>query len=186
MKVAVFVTIWAAMALFVAGEAGKRRAVRTGVEPRWAWPAWTSGAVLCAAHVVSAFGAVHLWSHDAALRTTAAQTEAVYGFAFGRGIYVSYAFVAIWLAEALWWKLQPESYFRRPRGATAALRAFYLLIIVNGAVVFTAPSRQLAGAAVVLLLAWLWRDTFTAPGPSRWAAAPGSSATPRRYRSASS
>jgi hypothetical protein len=176
MKAAVFVTIWVSMALFVAGELGKRRVRRTGAEPWWAWPSWIAGALMCVAHIVLALAVVHLWSQDAAIRSTAEQTEAVFGFAFGRGIYVSYAFAAIWLADALWWKTRPASYFARPGWLTTALRAFFLLIIVNGAVIFTSPARQAAGIAVVLALVWLWAPTVSSRrrrsllprGASRW------------------
>jgi hypothetical protein len=166
MEAALYATVWAAVALFVAGEAGKRQirigagAPFAGVRPRaaWAWSCWAAGAILCAIHAAVAFPARYAWSHDAAVRATAAQTEAVLGVGWGGGIYVNYVFIAVWIAEAIWWRLGPDSYFARPRDLTAILRAFYFVVLANAAVVFAAPARRGAGALLIaaLLMIWLW------------------------------
>jgi hypothetical protein len=100
----------------------------------------------------------HGWSHQAAVLDTARQTAEVFGVAWGGGVYVNYAFVAIWLAELSWWRMDPDRYLRQAPWARWALRTFYLVIVFNAAVVFAAPDRRLAGVAVVaaLLAAWAW------------------------------
>ena len=40
---------------------------------------------------------------------TARQTAAVYGVAWGGGVYVNYLFVGVWLAELLWWRVDPAA-----------------------------------------------------------------------------
>lgn len=163
MNVALFATIWLALALFVAGEAGKRTPARGAPAPRWAWGAWTLGAALCGLHMLIAFGSRHGWSHADAVAETARRTAEVLGTAWGGGVYVNYLFTAIWLAEASWWRAAPAAYARRPRWLTGCLRAFYLLILVNAAVVFASPAGRVAGVPLVTALLWTWRPA----GPAR-------------------
>jgi hypothetical protein len=157
-SVALYATIWAALALFIVGEAGKRgcaNGVPTGVP----WLAWTLGAGLCVLHMGIALGARHGWNHAAAVAETARQTEEVYGLAWGGGVYVNYLFAALWLAEAAWWRADPRSYFRRPRWSSWLLRGFYFVILVNAALVFASPAGRIAGVPLVLALAWTWRPS---------------------------
>ena len=151
-------TIWLALAGFVVGEAGKTRHRRTGVEPRWAWPVSLAGLLACVVHILVAMADRHGWSHQAAVLDTARQTAAVFGVAWGGGVYVNYLFVGLWLVELLRWRADPRRDLRQPRWARWALRTFYLVIVFNAAVVFAAPDRRLAGAAVTaaLLAAWAW------------------------------
>lgn len=160
MTVALYATIWIALALFVVGEAGKR-SPDAYVARRFAWPLWFSGAILCALHIVIAFAGRHGWSHDAAVRDTARQTAAVYGIGWDGGIYVNYLFVAVWTIEAWWWRARPEQYFARPQALTWTLRIFYLVVIVNAAVVFAGVSGRAAGIPLVAALVWLWRPQFS-------------------------
>jgi hypothetical protein len=150
---ALYLTIWLALGLFVAGELGRSRRVRP---PGWAWWAFAGGLVLALVHTLIAFDVVHNWVHDDAERSTAMQTAAVFGVAVGWGVYVNYVFFAVWCADAWWWHAARPEYVR-PAAATWALRAFYLVIILNAAVIFAAPARRAAGLAVVGLLAWAWR-----------------------------
>ena len=155
MTLALYATIWLALAAFVAGEFGKRRRI----VPRWAWRVSLAGALLCVVHIVIALGSRHHWSHDAAVRATARQTAAVYGVEWGGGVYVNYVFVAVWLAELWQWRAQPVKYLARSPAAQWRLRAFFIIIIVNAAVVFAAPSHRVAGIVLTatLLLIWMWR-----------------------------
>jgi hypothetical protein len=145
-------TIWVAVALFVAGEVGKRTARR-----RLAWGLWTSGAIACAVHMALAMGLQHGWSHDRAVDATAAQVEQAFGVRFGLGFYLNYVFLALWIAEAAWWRAAPQSYFDRSAGIRFATRLFFAIILVNGAVIFVQPSRRLVGALLVGILLWSWR-----------------------------
>jgi hypothetical protein len=156
-NVALYATIWSALALFVAGETGKRALERGAPEPRWAWTAWTLGAVLCTAHVLIAFGVKHGWSQDAAIAETARRTAEVFGVSWGGGVYVNYLFVALWLLESWWWRAAPQAYSRRARWITWSLRGFSALSVVNGAIVFASPAGRVAGVLLATALVWAWR-----------------------------
>jgi hypothetical protein len=107
--------------------------------------AWRAGAVACAAHVAVAFHLGHGWSHAAAWEHT---REAG---GFGDGIFVNYALVAVWLADALrparsgwrWW----------------LVRGFVAFVMVNAAVAFGGWRARAAfvlalGAGIALHRAW--------------------------------
>jgi hypothetical protein len=157
-EILIFATIWSAILLFVVGEAGKRplasRAIRT-----WAWGAWAAGTLLCAAHMILSLAIRHGWSHHAALDSTAVQTDAVYGVAFGAGLYVNYIFLGAWIAETAWWRFRPRSYFTRAAPITWALRAFYFIVLLNAAVIFA--TRWIFGLALMSVLVWTWTPFCT-------------------------
>ena len=96
---------------------------------------WSAGAVAMTVHAVSAFAIVYRGSHEVALAETARQTAALTGFDSGFGLYVNYAFLTIWLADAAWWWSGPAA-----RGRTAGLGwtrlGLFLFMFVNGAVIF--------------------------------------------------
>ena len=157
MNVALYATVWIALALFVAGEAGKRALERGGAAVGRLWLASTLGAFLCTAHMLIAFAVRHGWSHAVAVAVTARQTAEVFGVSWGGGVYVNYLFVTLWLTEACWWRAAPLAYARRPRWIDWALRAFYALVIVNAAIVFASPAGRVAGVPLVAALLWAWR-----------------------------
>ena len=103
---------------------------------------WSLGAMAFAVHVATAFATIHLWSHESAF----AHVESVSGF--GPGIFVSYAFTAIWMADAGWWWIDPSSYEARPRRWTIALHSFMAFIIFNGTVVYEVGWVRWASALV--------------------------------------
>ena len=74
-------------------------------------PVW-SPALL---HILIAMSHHHRWSHEAAVLETARQTAAVYGLAWGGGVYVNYLFVGVWLAELVWWRIDPAALSRPAR-----------------------------------------------------------------------
>ena len=164
MNVALYATIWVALGLFVAGEAGKRALENGGPATGWPWQMWTLGAALCVLHMGIAFGVRHGWSHSAAVAETARQTAEVYGVAWGVGVYVNYLFASLWLAEAGWWRADPRAYLRRSRRITWLLRGFYFLILVNAALVFASPAGRVAGVPLVAALAWVWRPSSRSDG----------------------
>ncbi|HEX2457325.1 MAG TPA: hypothetical protein VHI99_26740, partial [Vicinamibacterales bacterium] len=94
---------------------------------------------------------------------TAEQTAAVYGIRWGGGVYVNYVFLAVWLAEAAWWRTNAAGYLSRPMLVTSVLRTFYLIVLVNAAVVFAAPSRRVAGVILISVLLWIWRPVTVQP-----------------------
>jgi hypothetical protein len=173
MDVALYSTIWAALGLFVAAEAGKQRFWRRRAAPDWAWAASLCGATLCTLHIALAFAGRHGWSHEVAVRETARQTAAVYGISWGGGVYVNYVFVATWFFEAWWWRAYPSHYFNRGQSVTWALRAFYFLIIANAVVVFASVPGRTVGVVLVGVLLWAWRPG-SGVGSPRSPAQPGS------------
>ena len=163
MTFALYATIWLALAAFVAGEAGKQR--RTN--PRRLWSISLVGAVLCVVHIVIALGHHHHWDHGAAVRETARQTATVYGVAWGGGVHVNYVLMAVWLAELWRWRMRPAEYFARSPTVLWGLRAFFLIIIVNAAVVFASPRTRIAGAVLTVALLLIWADGSGSAGQSK-------------------
>jgi hypothetical protein len=151
--IALYLTIWLALVLFVAGETGRSLTPRGAAPPAWAWWTFTLGLTLAIVHTLLAFEFVHGWIHADAVRDTATQTNEMFGIAAGWGVYVNYLFFAVWLADAVWWRITPPGHVR-PRPLVWGLRAFYLIIIVNAAVVFAAGLRRLLG---ILIVSWLTR-----------------------------
>lgn len=100
----------------------------------------------------------HAWSHEAAIAATARQTRTVYGVNWGGGVFVNYAFVAVWLLEAWRWRWRPSG---EARVITWMTRVFFLVMILNGAVIFASGSRRIAGALLVAWLLWIWRPALT-------------------------
>lgn len=157
MSVALYATIWIALVFFAAGEAGKRsREDRAG----WPWRLWIAGALLAAIHVPIALAVRHDWSHDLAVIATSERTADVYGVAWGGGVYVNYVFIALWLAEALWWRQTPLAYAARSPWSRWTTRAIYAVVIVNAAIVFASPWGRAAGVAVMATLLWAWRPAL--------------------------
>ena len=149
----VVLTIWTALLLYTAGEYG-----RTGrPAAAWARPVWLLGAAAYLAHVAAAFATHHGWSHAAAHAYTAARTEALLGLAWGGGLWANYAFTVLWAGEALWWRMRPGSYARRPRAWMTAVRGAFIFMIMNGAVVFVGGPGRWLGLAVVAALIAIWR-----------------------------
>ncbi len=166
MTIAMYATIWAAMLLFVAGEAGKGRAVARAAAS-WPWRAWLVGVALCAVHVTIAMAVHHGWDHEHAIRETMERTAEVYGVGPRAGLYVNYLFVVAWAAEVVWWAAWPILYAGRPPALTWALRAFYFIIIVNGVVIFASPQGRVIGVPLVAYLLWVWARAAPASSEQR-------------------
>jgi hypothetical protein len=150
-------TIWLALALFVAGEAGRRRARRSGSVEAWALPSFAAGALLCAAHFAAVFHWHHGWSHADAVAATARQTGQVFGLAWGGGVWFNYLFLTLWVGDVVAWARHPASALRPPDRTTWFRRGFYFVIIVNAAVVFASWPMNLPGLVLCTALAWCWR-----------------------------
>src|SRR6185503_2577121 len=75
---------------------------------------WTAALALALIHAGLAFDVAYQWSHQAAFLDTARRTAAVTGIVWGGGIFVNYLFLALWLADAVWWWVAPAAYLRRP------------------------------------------------------------------------
>ena len=101
-------TIALAIVAWAAAEWLKRRGPRGGHSAARA--VWTAGALLLGLHTLAAFHVVHGWSHQAAADETARQTAALTGLSWSGGLFVNYAFLAVWAADAGWWWAAPASY----------------------------------------------------------------------------
>lgn len=157
-------TIWAAVTLFVAAQLGHRARAERARGGGWPSRAFAAGAVLLGVHMAMAMAWTHAWSHTAALADTARVTASVYGVAWSGGLYANYAFLALWVAEAVWWWRSPAGYASRSRGLTWTIRALFAVILVNATVVFTRGPSQVLGLVLMLALLWAWRPSR---GPMR-------------------
>jgi hypothetical protein len=155
MNTILYATIWAAMMLFVAGEAGKS-SVERGRVPRWTWQASAAGIMLCIVHMAIVMAARYSWNHEEAARSTAAQAASVYGVNWQGSLYVNYLFVLIWLSETVWSAVSPRSYCSRSAAVAWTARLFYLVIIFNAIVVFVRPEARPLGVALVAVLVGSW------------------------------
>ena len=152
------VSVWLALGLYALAELGRLR-WRAGLTDRlWMRSLSTLGLALFGVHVIGAFAVFHGWSHADAYASTARATAEFTGWNWGGGLYVNYLFAALWLAETLWWWLRPADYRSRPAAIDAVVRVFFLLMILNGAVVFVSgPQRWLGAGIVIAILAGFGR-----------------------------
>jgi hypothetical protein len=116
----------------------------------------TAGLVAMAGHSALAFHLRYAWSQEAALRDAARQVQAVTGLDFGEGLFVNYAFLLVWAAEAAWWWCAAQSYRTRPAALDWTVRGFFLFMFVNGAVVFAHGPVRVAGLLAALVVAAAW------------------------------
>ncbi len=125
----------------------------------WARYAWTVGCLALWAHWLAAFQAYYGWSHTEAVRQTAARTQALLGVAVGQGIWMNYALAVVWLADSAWWWLVGDARYEDRKRITCALHAFFVFMIINGAILFVSgPARILGGCVLAApALAWWWR-----------------------------
>jgi len=152
---ALYLSIWVALAFFAAGETG-RRVWNDAAAPAWAWWISATGLVLAAVHVALAFEVRHDWSHASAFGETARQTSAVYGLDWGGGLYLNFAFLAVWAIDL--WRWRAERHATRPaRTGHWFARAFFFVVILNGAVIFASGMRRALGVLLVTWLILAWR-----------------------------
>ena len=156
-------TIWLSLVAYTASEAGRsgRLTVLGREGPR---VMLTVGCLLYLAHVVAAFSSEHAWSHATAYASTARQTEALFGLDWGGGLYVNYAFSALWVSEVVWWWMASASYLHRERWKHITVRAVFLFMIANGAVVFVNGPMRWVGLAIVATLVTTWSTAHPQPG----------------------
>jgi hypothetical protein len=118
---------------------------------------WTVACLALLAHIASAFHFFHQWSHDAAYRDTARQTEEMFGFNSGVGIYFNYALLTLWILDVCWWWIKGlEAYRRRPWLLVAAWHTFLIFMFFNATVVFGSGFVRWLGLCVCLALLVVW------------------------------
>ena len=162
-------TIWTSVLAWAASEVLRPPSRNASARLRAARAMFTAGAVLLVVHTILAFQIAHGWSHDAAFAETARRTELMTGVASGAGLYLNYAFMAVWVMDAAWWWLQPRGYVQRARAIDLSVFAFFVFMFINGAVVFAAGRMRIAGAAAVAA-ALVARFALPAPRSERLAA----------------
>ena len=147
-------SMWLALGGFVAAHWGFRRA-GSAAHSSWPLAAYWIGAALAFVHALGAFHWHYDWSHTQAVVATAEQTADIFGLNWGGGVWVNYAFLVVWLADA-----GRRMASHRPEVAestgTWVLRCFYLIIIANGAITFVEWPMNLVGAGMVAVLVWCW------------------------------
>jgi hypothetical protein len=131
---------------------------------------WTLGLMAYLAHIASAFHFTHHWSHAAAYRDTARQTAEIFGWHWGGGLYVNYAFTLLWPVDAACWWRSAECYRRRPGWMVLTLHGVFLFMIFNATVVFAAGAVRWLGLLMcVALMPYCWncRSIRSPCGPGR-------------------
>ena len=148
-------TVWLALSLYVAAETvASFRSGTTGLRVA----RWLSGfgAAAFVGHVACAFHFHHHWSHAVAYADTARQTAEFSGWNWGGGLYLNYLFTLIWLGEWIWSVASPTTHAVRRRMISWAVRAFFMFMIFNGAVVFAHSPMRWYGLALCGVLAVGW------------------------------
>lgn len=126
---------------------------RDPVSQRFARWCWTIGCIFFFVHMAAAFHGLHGWSSAAAYDHVLKRTQETTGIATGVGLYVNYAFAALWLADTvLWWRYLNWSERRIPYWVTQATFGFMMVqsTVVFGPPFWTPVAVSLAVAAFVI------------------------------------
>lgn len=119
--------------------------------------AWTLGYIVFLIHVALAFHFYHHWSHAEAWESTARQTEAAIGLAWGGGLYANYLFILVWGLDVVWWWVWPYSYRARVMIIERVIQGYLAFIVFNATIVFgSGVVRWFALAGFVGLGYLLW------------------------------
>ena len=154
MRPLLYITIWASMIALGLSEWARCRRWWTGPA---AMRMSATGLLLLVVHIAIAIVHHHGGDHAAAVAETARLTEAVYGVAWGGGVYVNYAFVATWAAYLWWWRRDAAVVIDAKRPLVLALRLVLFVIVFNALVIFASPLTRPLGVAICAVLLWAWR-----------------------------
>jgi hypothetical protein len=152
-------TAWLSLAAWAAGEWMRPPGARRHLEPTreaWARHALTIGCLAMISHSLLGFHYRYEWSQARALADAARQTAAVTGREVAAGLLVNYAFIALWTVEVAWWWRAPSSYLGRGAALDWSLRAIFLFMFVNGAVVFATGPVRVVGVVATSAVVWAW------------------------------
>lgn len=125
---------------------------------------YTAAFVTLVIHVAFAYHYFHHWNQESVYRETARQTAEVFGWNWGGGLYVNYAFMLGWLADLIWWWRGIDRYRARPKAYASVWQVFLLFIIFNATFVFASGILRWLGLGLCLTLCFLW--WFTSTGQS--------------------
>lgn len=152
-------TIWIAIGGYMASAAIsllRRKSETWQRRARWAS---TAGCVALALHIVCAFHFYHAWSQASAYREVERQTAEVTGATWGGGLFVNYAFLAVWMAEVAWWWRGLAVYQKRHWLITAAWHGLFVFMLFNATVVFKTGWVRWVGVTLCAALFLLWRKS---------------------------
>ena len=128
---------------------------------------WLVGALLSMYHSLGSIATIYHGSQTMAFEATAQETEELLGIRFGAGLYVNYAFVFVWLVDALIRVVSPAIYRQLPKAYRYFTNGFLIFIAINGAIVFQSGWIRGIGLACVamLLILSLWSSkAIRSPG----------------------
>jgi hypothetical protein len=109
------------------------------------------GAGMATYHTWTSLSAFHGGSLTEAIESTARRTDALLGIRVGEGVYVNYAFVAVWWLDASWrWRSRGTGW----RWLQIAVDFFLISLSFFGAIVFASGPIRYAGIIVVFV--WIW------------------------------
>lgn len=154
MRATLYATIWASMTALAASEWARRRKVTFGLLSPLALS--TAGLAALVVHIAIAIVHHHGGSHADAVEATARLTEQVYGVRWGGGVYVNYAFAAVWAAYLLWWRRRAGRSIASAHPGVLVARVVLFVIIVNALVIFASPVTRPLGVALSMTLLWAW------------------------------
>jgi hypothetical protein len=150
-------TIWLTIVAYLVGSVVFALSRRRSGWDSAARIVWTIACLSLIAHFISAFQFYHGWSHQAAYRDTARQTNEAFGFNSGAGLYINYLLLIAWIVDLTWWWLSGlDSYRRRSWPLLVAWHAFLIFIIFNATVIFADGIVRWLGLAVCLGLSFVW------------------------------
>ena len=118
---------------------------------------WIAACLLAVVHVLSVYGYLMNWSHQASVADTARRTQERIGVSFGGGVYFNHLFLLIWTSDAAWWCGWPDRYLRRSVAWDVLVIGYLWFIAFNAAVVFeTGATRWVGLFATAAMLAAGW------------------------------
>ena len=145
-------TIWIAFGGYAASAViSLLRRESTAWQTRARW-ASTVGCAALALHTACALHFYHGWSQASAYREVERQTAEVTGAAWGGGLFINYAFLALWIADVAWWWRGLEVYRRRHWLITGAWHSLFVFMLFNATVVFKTGWVRWLGAAICAAL----------------------------------
>ncbi|XZE32338.1 hypothetical protein SH501x_003081 [Pirellulaceae bacterium SH501] len=149
--------IRAALALFVAVLAAEAFGRHRSSKPIAVL--WLVGAGLAVWHSLGALWSFHDGSQQQAFQSTADQTQALLGVPIGAGLYVNYAFLAVWSIDASLAFFSPAWHRQLPRAYHWTTLGFLCFIALNATVVFKSGWLRWfgIGAALMLLALVFWQ-----------------------------
>lgn len=116
---------------------------------------WALGALSLLGHMLWTMLVIHHGSFQEALDHTAMKTKQLVGIAIGAGLYVNFAMLAIWLADAAAWFLVPHWRNYRQKYFLPMHLVFGFLFF-NAAIVFASTGGRILGIIALTIVGGAW------------------------------